>query len=202
MDSSYIILVLIIITVSIVIYYNTGDREMVYVKSNVDGENYMVRNNSTKQQASNILATIKANIYAVTNYMYNRIDTPKYKNHKQYVQQLHDKIQNVVVRESSSNSVYTSYTINKGESIVFCIRSKDITKTLEQSNIHDLNLLMYVALHEISHVACPEKDHTPLFKNIFNFICLEAVEMNLYKKIDFRANPTEYCGMTITDSII
>ena len=61
---------------------------------------------------------------------------------------------------------------------------------------------MYVALHEISHLACKEIGHTQLFKDIFEFIVIQAIEINLYKKIDFEENPTEYCGMTLTSSII
>jgi predicted metal-dependent hydrolase len=113
---------------------------------------------------------------------------------------LNKRIQNVVIMESSMNSVYTSYCVNKGEQIVFCVRSKMIGP--KNNRIHDLNLMMYVALHEISHVACPEKNHTPLFKKIFHFICEEAIELGIYKKIDFYNIPHEYCGMTITDSII
>jgi hypothetical protein len=62
---------------------------------------------------------------------------------------------------------------------------------------------MYVVLHEISHVACPIYDnHGPLFREIFSFITTTAVNMGLYKKIDFATNNTEYCGLNITDSII
>ena len=95
------------------------------------------------------------------------------------------------------NTNYTSYTTNKGEQIVFCIRSIDPLHT-----IHDLNLIMYVLLHELAHVACPEYNHTPLFKKIFRFICEEAIEMGIYVKIDFYTSPKYYCGMKINESII
>ena len=63
--------------------------------------------------------------------------------------------------------------------------------------------MMYVVLHEISHVACPIYDnHGPLFKEIFAFITNIAIKINIYKKIDFMQNPEEYCGLTITDSIV
>jgi predicted metal-dependent hydrolase len=105
---------------------------------------------------------------------------------------------NIIIRESSEKSQYTSYTVNKGEQIIFCIRSKLIDKYINSSNIHDKNLIMYVALHEIAHIACPEYGHTPLFKDIFNFFCDEANKAGIYKKIDFKTTPMEYCGMTIT----
>ena len=121
----------------------------------------------------------------------------KYKEYSAYIDQLHEKIQNSIIMENSDNGVYTSYSLNKGEQIVFCLRSR---KTKDQ--FHDLNLVMYVVLHEMSHVACPEYGHGDLFKYIFAFMTQNAIELNLYNKIDFSNNPTEYCGMIINASII
>lgn len=208
MNISYVILLLMLLTLIFIIYHNVGGHDMTYVRSDVDHQMYMVRNQKDKQKAANLLARIKANIYQITNYMYQKLqdpktaDLPRYKEFKPYILQLKEKINNVVVKESSSNSVYTSYTVNKGEQIIFCIRSKSISKIINSSNIHDINLVMYVALHEISHVACPEYNHTPLFKKIFRFICEEAIELGIYKKIDFGNTPREYCGMRINDTII
>jgi hypothetical protein len=208
MNVSHIILILALITIVIIMYYDVGQRDMVYVKSDIDNISYMVRNQKDKKVSANFLAKLKANIYAISQYTMNKIKDNKtakmsrYIEFKPYILQLNEKIKNVVIKESSSNSVYTSYTVNKGEEIIFCIRSKSITTYLQNNNIHDFNLVMYVLLHEISHVACPEYNHTPLFKKIFRFICEEAIEMGIYTKIDFVSSPKEYCGMSINDSII
>ncbi|VBB18005.1 hypothetical protein YASMINEVIRUS_468 [Yasminevirus sp. GU-2018] len=205
---SHIILILALITIVIIVYCNVGQRDMAYVKSDIDNNVYMVRNQKDKKLAANFLAKLRANIYAITDYLNKKIenkqfaDLPRYREFRPYILQLKEKIKNVVVRESASNSVYTSYTVNKGEQIIFCIRSKSITTLLKKDDIHDFNLVMYVLLHEISHVACPEYDHTPLFKKIFKFICEEAIEMGIYQKINFASSPQEYCGMGINDSII
>lgn len=210
MNLSLIILLLIIIIVIYVVYYNVGNRDMTYVKSDIDSEYYMVRNEKEKKKVANLLAKLKENIYAFSNYLYKKLNEldqnspefERYQEFKPYILQLKMKIKNVIVRESSTNSVYTSYTINKGEQIIFCVRSKSIMRILNSSDIHNINLVMYVALHEISHVACPEYNHTDLFMKIFHFFCEEAIEMGIYHKIDFNNSPREYCGMTITDSII
>ena len=179
------------------------NNNVVYVASDVDNQMYLVRDVEDKQQASNMLAKIKNNIltscsyknYSYKQYLYNNIKNfPEYST---YIQQLHDRIKNVEVLESSEDSVYTSYSVNKGEQIVFCLRSRKI-----KNQLHKLNLLMYVVLHEMSHVACPEYGHTQLFKHIFGFITQIGISLGLYTKIDFAKDPTEYCGMTITDSII
>lgn len=208
MNLSHIILILAIITIMIIMYYNIGHRDMTYVRSDVDNNMYMVRNQKDKKKAANFLAKLRANIYAIVDYTTKKINDPKtanlprYVEFKPYILQLRDKIKDVTVRESGTNSVYTSYTVNKGEQIIFCIRSKSLATYLKTNNIHDFNLVMYVMLHEISHVACPEYDHTPLFKKIFKFICEEAIEMGIYTRIDFASSPREYCGMNINDSVI
>ena len=61
---------------------------------------------------------------------------------------------------------------------------------------------MYVTLHEIAHIACPEYGHTPLFNKIFAFFTETASDIGLYKKISFETSPREYCGLTISNSII
>jgi hypothetical protein len=208
MNLSHIVWLLGIITIIFLIYGNIGDHDMTYVRADFDNDMYMVRNQKDKQRAANLLARIKANIYGITYFLNEKIKNQitamqhRYVEFRPYILQLTEKIKNVVVRESASNSVYTSYTVNKGEQIIFCIRSKTLANVLKSNNMHDLNLVMYVALHEISHVACPEYDHTPLFKKIFKFICEEGIEMGIYTKIDFVQYPKEYCGMQITDSII
>jgi hypothetical protein len=87
--------------------------------------------------------------------------------------------------------------VNKGEQIVFCLRSKR-----SRNKLHDLNLLMYVAIHECAHVACPSFGHGAEFKKVFAFLTKVAIEIGIYQKIDFNNKPVEYCGLVITDSII
>jgi len=169
---------------------------MTYVKSNLDNKYYLVREREDKQQAANMLAKIHQNIMTLSNQLEK--DKEKYKDYKEYIELLHKKADDIVLVESTQDSAYTSYSVNKGEQIVFCLRTK---RTGNQ--LHDLNLVMYVVLHEISHVACPIYDnHGPLFRKIFAFLATRAVEMGLYTRVDFKTNPKEYCGMDINESII
>ena len=192
-----IFLIFLLILLIGILYLKSENMNMIYVMSDVDGKMYMVRNVNDKHQASNLLGNINKNIHDITDYMYNN-KHESYNKYKPYILRLKTRINNIIIRESSENSQYTSYTVNKGEQIIFCIRSKLIDKYINSSNIHAKNLIMYVALHEIAHIACPEYGHTPLFKDIFNFFCDEANKAGIYKKIDFKTTPVEYCGMTIT----
>lgn len=189
------ILLLILLIIMLIIFIKVQNNNVVHVTSDVDKEIYLVRDVDDKQQAANMLSKIKINILKIADYLYENISN--YPEYKPYIEQLHDRIKNVQVLESSEDSVYTSYSVNKGEQIVFCLRSRQI-----KNKLHKFNLLMYVVLHEMSHVACPEYGHTPLFKHIFAFITQIGINLNLYTKIDFVNDPTEYCGMIITDSII
>lgn len=198
---SLFLLILIILFIVIYFYFNYQYPDMTYVKSDIDNNFYLVQNTKDKQQASNILAKIMINIINLSEELNKTKD--KYPDYKEYIELLHSKAKNIILIESTQDSLYTSYSINKGEQIIFCLR----TKNNFNNKLHDFNLIMYVVLHEISHVASPvyeEKygNHGPIFKKIFAFLTSKGIEYNLYTKIDFNKKSEEYCGMTITDSII
>jgi hypothetical protein len=188
------IILMCIIFLIIFLYLRREYNDIIYVKSDIDNQIYLVRNLPDKQQSANLLANIKRNINELSKYLYNNRD--EFDEYKLYIEQLDKNIKNMILMESSENSIYTSYSINKGEEIVFCLRTRTNNK------IHDFNLIMYVVLHEMAHVACPEYGHGELFKKIFAFLTIHAINIKLYKKIDFSNDPQEYCGMMVTDSII
>lgn len=194
--SLLVLFLILIVLISILYTKYENDKNMVYIVSDVDNRMYMVRNTYDKQRASNVLAIVNKNICYLAKYMYNNKN--EYKEYEEYITRLKDRTDDIIIRESSENSQYTSYTMNKGEQIIFCIRSKLIDNYVNKSNIHDINLIMYVALHEISHIACPEFGHTDLFRKIFLFFCDIAGKVGIYKRINFRTDPMEYCGMKLT----
>lgn len=193
---SLIFLLLFIFILSIIAIVKLEKSEVKYVKSKIDGEEYLVRDVHDKQEASDLLAKIKRNMFKLKDHLLENKNKDEYKEYSEYIDQLNTRISGVVINESTPDSTYTSYSVNKGEQIVFCLRSK------YDSSIHDLNLLMYVAIHEMAHVACPEYGHTDLFKKIFAFMSNQAIKIDVYQKIDFPGDPHEYCGMIISESII
>lgn len=189
-----IIILLFIFIISVIIIIRLEKSEVKYIKSTFDGREYLVRDVEDKTRAADTLAKIRKNMFKLRDYLVANKD--KYPEYAQYIEQLDRNINDVIINESSSDSSYTSYSVNKGEQIVYCIRSK------YDGTIHGLNLIMYVALHEMAHVACPEYGHGDLFKKIFAFLTNRGIEIGIYKKIDFYERPTEYCGMIISESII
>jgi hypothetical protein len=97
--------------------------------------------------------------------------------------------------ESTPDKKYTSYSVNKGEKIVFCLRSKDERETLVRENI-----MMFVALHELAHVMTKSVGHTEEFWNNFRFLLKVAINQGLYQNINYNDTPKDYCGTTITDT--
>jgi hypothetical protein len=190
---------IIIIIILFLIFYNLINTEVKYVKSNIDNNEYLVRDLDDSTQAAALLSNLKRRMNKVTNHLYKNKDT-LYIENKEYIKNLYDKVNaGVVISENSSETNYTSYSVNKGEELVFCLRSR---KKENKNKFHNLNLLTYVLLHEMAHIACPEYGHTPLYNNIFGFITNIAIQIGEYNKIDFYQDNTEYCGMTITSSIV
>jgi hypothetical protein len=182
--------------VSIVLYIIINRNEADYVTSTLNGKKYVVRNMSDKNDAANLLAFLDNNITIFSDSLYKRKDEEKMKENKTYIELLYNRSKNVKLSEGGDNSSYTTYTINKGEKIVFCLRSKATKK------LHDHNLLMFVTIHELAHIACPEKDHTPLFVSIFKFLLKQAIDLNIYIYTDYKKNEIEYCGMMLNQTPI
>lgn len=197
MKNIYYLIVLIITLLIIfnITHINTN-YEVIYVTSTLDHNTYLVKNYKDSQLAANLLARIFFNIKYLANHLYENRTKDTYVEYKPYIEKLHNNLSQTIISENVDNQKYTSYTINKGEKIIFCIRSR------KNNKLHDINILMYVALHEISHIACPEINHTELFKKIFAFITNEAIDLNIYQYENFKLVPKEYCGLNIDDSIV
>jgi predicted metal-dependent hydrolase len=159
------------------------------VKSSIDGEEYLCRNRDDKEQAANILATIKERLTSIVQYLkQNHSD-------EESVQRLVQKFKPKQISESISGTKYTSYSVNKGEKIVFCIRSKD-----QEEKLIDINTLMFVAIHELAHIMTRSIGHTQEFWSNMKRLLKVGIRQKLYVRQDFKSNPVPYCGTTITDS--
>ena len=190
-----LIIVLFTIISFLFIYFNNNNVVPITVKN--DKKKYYVRNHKSKQKSAEILSEIMDRLYKLRDYLYDNIK--KYPKFKEYILQLKRNlnVKRTYVYEANYNSNYTSYSVNKGEELVFCLKSKK-----QINKYHDINLLMYVALHELAHVACPELHHTPLFKKIFAFLTKIAIKLKLWVYENYEEKPREYCGMMLSSVII
>lgn len=192
------LLILFITIVFIILYfiYNKVYKydNLVKVKSTLDNDYYWVRDKPDKTIAANTLAKIKINIIKLVNHLKTNID--KFPKNMNSIKDLIKRTKVINIMETPQDEKYTSFTIDKGKVIYFCLRSKLI------ENIHDINTLMYVALHEFAHVCTISYGHTEEFKNNFKFLLQQGSEIKIYKPIDYRFYPQNYCGMTISEYLL
>jgi hypothetical protein len=192
------LIIIILAFVLIYIYFLSDYKSdgIILEESFIDGEKYWVRNLEDKSSAANTLANIKINMEKLINHLKNNIDAYKDDENSTYIKNLIERTKEINIMETPGDEKYTSYTVNKGEKIYFCLRSKVLNE------IHDMNTLLYVVIHEMAHVACPEYGHTPLFYSIFRFLLQVSIKIGIYKDVDYRFKPQEYCGMTINEYIL
>jgi hypothetical protein len=199
MDKKVIIILLFVIIIILYLRRKNQIIEKMSLVEAFDKKKYLVRDLNTKFESANLLAKLMYNLKLLITTLKQRADSTndtELRKFKSFIETIYNKIDNVKVRENEGSTDLTSYSINKGEELVFCIRSKSNNK------IHDINELMYVAVHEISHIGCPETGHTRLFAKINLFLLQKAVQLGLYHYRDYAANPVEYCGMILTTSIL
>jgi hypothetical protein len=164
--------------------------DMSYVKSTVDDNSYLVRNLPDKLEAANRLAEVRSRILRLmTHFKQSKTDN----------QIALDILKNFDAdptrfSESTPDSSYTSFTLNKGEKIHVCLRQKNSSQDLV-----DVNVLTFVTLHEVGHIGTREIGHTPLFWNNFAWILKQAEELGIYEFQNFAEQPVPYCGISITD---
>lgn len=167
----------------------------IYIKSNIDNRYYLVRNVNKEyaQQAADTLAIINANNQKLINYL-KSIDNGEYQTNINiliYRYNPETLMENILQHD-------TSFTINKGEKVEFCLHDRKG----DNNKIHDINTLTYISTHEIAHTASITNGHNTEFKRNFAYLLKKAIEIGIYKYVDYSKKSVEYCGMEIKNSII
>lgn len=178
----FFVIVLLIISIMNIIKRN---KDIIYVKSNTDGRKYLVRTLSDSQEASEKLAELNIKINKIIDKSLTIKDHPTIDRLNRYNPD--------TLSETIPGSKYTSYSINKGESIAICLRHKD-------NSFMEWNTIIFVALHEIAHILTIEEQHPPIFWKNMKFLLEQAEEIGLYVPVDYSKTPEEYCGMQISSS--
>lgn len=164
-------------------------REVKYVTSTVDDRTYLVRKTADSQEAADLLARLNDRVQRLIARLVQKHPGDE------RVALLFDRYNPDALSEGTNDTGYTSYSVNKGESIVMCLRSRD-----KASRLEDENTLMYVLVHELAHLATVEIGHTKTFWKTFRFLVREAVDMGLYEDTDYSETPVNYCGIEINSS--
>ena len=156
------------------------------IVSKIDNRNYDVQIKDDSTEAADLIAKVREKLILLVNHMFKTFPSnPK-------VMRLKKNFNPDVLKEGIDNPSYTSYTVNKGEEIVLCLRT--------DGKIVDINVLTFVCIHELSHIGNETIGHDEPFWEFFKELLIEAINIGVYIKYDYRKSPVKYCGMMITDS--
>ena len=182
------LIILIIMISGIYFIYNYYLNEgLIKVKSTIDNQEYTVQIKDDAKEAADLIATIKNKLKTLLEHL-----EKTYGNSDSRVEMLKDNYKPDRLSEGVDTPGYTSYSINKGEQIVLCLRDKD--------KLMDLNTMTFVVLHEFAHLATESIGHTEEFWTNFKWILEESINIGIYTRQDFMAKNVDYCGIKITSS--
>jgi hypothetical protein len=168
-----------------------GKYPLTTVKSTIDGFSYQVRDMPDKQQAADLMARVRMKLNKLKLHLEGTFpDKPQ-------VRQLTRNFEAQAHRfmEATPDAEFTSYSVNKGESVYFCLRQREDG---DESLVTE-DIITFVAIHEMGHMITQSIGHGPDFWNNFAWLLQEAERIGIYQHRDFRAHPVSYCGMKITD---
>jgi predicted metal-dependent hydrolase len=152
------------------------------------------------RQSANTLASINSRVQKLVDTLDRTYSNDTSKNY--FIKKLKEKYNPYMISEAAVDPRYTTYTVDKRDMHI-CLRTRDKTE-----NIYDINLLMYVVLHELAHLCnftpeeSPVQGHGNEFKSIFKFLVQEAIKAGIYRYTDYSISPQEYCNITIMSQIL
>jgi hypothetical protein len=172
------------------VYFKDDTFQLKCIVSTVDGNKYCVREREKLQDAADLLAGVTEKCKSLVDFCKNTYPDVD------CVKRLVAGFNPQKIMETLPTSEYTAYSENKGEKLAFCLNR---TKKGED-NMIDEHTLMFVAIHELAHIATKTIGHKSDFWENFKFLLQCAKEAGIHDPTDYKKSPTEYCGMKIHDS--
>jgi len=167
------IVVSIVVCVLIIYIVATDNNEFMPRKrvcNDFDGRCYDIADKYNKtKQASEILAQL--NDFGVNvmrhlrrKYIWNNSGNPHGKEIVEYL--LSNYNPDAIIENAPINDVNTSYVDDKGKVFALCLREKESG----DNNFHSMDLLKFVVLHEMTHMATESYGHEKDFWTHFKFL--------------------------------
>ena len=195
----------------------------VPIRSKIDGMPYRVQpGHKNPQAAADRLAEMNKNLtdlmrYVKQKYGPNAVNQTLRATHPERAR----AVDNLLVRFNpdvlAENSPLdptgdTSYVIDKGALVAFCVRERDpeMKKCLKKGcpdvdpskigDFIDLDVLTFVAIHELTHIAINLQEHPRGFWQAFKWLLQEADEANILPPLRFDCSRpfTAVCESTTT----
>lgn len=189
-ESVIFCIILFIVLYFSITYYN--NRNHTYVKAD-DGNEYRVQIAEDNKESANLLSDAITRVKTLLDHL-----------KKSESQDIRTKTllsrfnpENITENDPQEmKSGVTSYTVNKGEKIVVCLRQRN-------NNFVEINTLMYVIIHELAHICdLTSEQHDEKFWNNFEWLLEHAVNIGIYNYVDYSKDQEPYCGMNITSNVL
>jgi len=197
-----IIVALVVLIVFVAARGRSDEREALAdvgtmsVESSIDNNDYTVHGGfANRDGAADLLAVANQTILDLMAYCRRRQKKGLYTaNQSALVSNMFERYDpdNIAENSPANSAGETSFTINKGERLVLCLRGKT------SFDLHDRNVIKFVALHELTHIAENVRNHPRQFWKSFKFVLSQAVSAGLIEPECYDRAPVKYCGMDIT----
>ena len=181
------VMILLIVGLCIYMYLESDAFQLKCIVSTVDGNKYCVRERAKLQEAADLLAKITEKCKNLVDYVVK--NNPDDERAERLKKGFHPQ----KVMETLPTSEFTAYSENKGEKLAFCLNKK----RKGEDNMIDEHTLMFVAIHELSHIATKSIGHKTEFWENFKYLLQNAKEAGIHNPEDYKDKPAEYCGMKI-----
>jgi len=173
MENIIIMIILIILIYLSILYYQNKDHE--YIQA-IDGKKYRVQISSDNKKTAELLSKAIKRVKILIDHL------KKNDSNDIRTKTLIERFDVNNITENNKDEMYngiTSYTVNKGEKIVVCLRQKN-------GNLVDLNTLMYVIIHEIGHICdLTSIHHDEKFWKNFEWLLKESINIGIYIYVDY-----------------
>lgn len=174
-----------------------------YITSKIDNKNYKVRRGSDKDLRADILAILNGKFAIIVNTLKH---DSRYNSNIAVERLISNWDSGVTIKEVGNMENDAAYVINK-KNMSFCLQ-----KTKNEILLEDLNLITYVAIHELAHIMSEEIGHGPEFITNFEFLLNYAKQIVYYDPLLKRQLPVyiqlnqlktsdSYCGVKLENSI-
>ena len=182
-----LIVSLVVLAVLCVLIWD-GTRNMTYVRSGYDGEQYIVEASLAQSaDAARAMSVINERITRLMGWL--KSTHPRDRVTLNLLTRFNpDRIAEITPGNAFG---FTSYTVDKGKSMRLCLRDK------ASYNLHEIEELTFVGFHELAHVADWESDHALPFWQVFKYLLIEAKSAGIYNPTDYAVSPMKYCGMDV-----
>ena len=189
-ESVIFCIILFIILYFSITYYN--NRNHTYVKAD-DGNQYRVQIAEDNKESANLLSDAITRVKTLLDHL-KKSESQDIRTKTLLSRFNPDNITENDPQEMKSG--VTSYTVNKGEKIVVCLRQRN-------NNFVEINTLMYVIIHELAHICdLTSEQHDEKFWNNFEWLLEHAVNIGIYNYVDYSKDQEPYCGMNITSNVL